>query len=70
MPKYVLVTDFKKHKFGRYLHLKQSKDLLVRNNVPELCSSIKSKVEIKASNIESRIKIWKVMGNTHVGGTD
>ena len=65
-----LVTEFKKCKVRRGLfHLQQSQDKSVRDNVPELYTGKKWKVAVEASNIDSRIKMSKVMGNTQFGRT-
>ena len=65
-----LVTEFKKCKVRRGLfHLQQSQDKSVRDNVPELYTGKKWKVSVEASNIDSRIKMWTVMGNTQIGRT-
>ena len=65
-----LVTEFNKCKVGGLLKFQQSEDQSVRDNIKELYIGKKWKVEVKASNIDSRIKIFKLMGNTQVGWTE
>ena len=64
LPMHGLVTEFKKRKVEGLLQLQQSEDQSVRDNVPELHTGRKWKVAVEASNIYSRIKTSKVMGNT------
>ena len=62
-----LVTEFNKCKVGGLLKFQQSEDQSVRDNIKELYIGKKWKVAVKASNIDSRIKIFKLIGNTQVG---
>ena len=64
-----LVTEFKKRKVGGFLQLQQSEDQSVRDNVPKLYTGKKWKVAVEASNIDSRIKMSKIMDNTQIGRT-
>ena len=59
----------KKRRVGGLLQLQQSEDQSVRDNVPELYTGRKWKIPIKASNIDSRIKMLMVMGNLQIGRT-
>ena len=69
LPIHGLVTEFKKRKVGGLLQLQQSEDQSVRDNVPELYTGRKWKVAVEASNVDSRIKMSKVMGNMEIGRT-
>ena len=69
LPIHGLVTEFKKRKAGGLLQLQQSEDQSVRDNVPELYTSRKWEVAVKASNLDNRIKISKIMGNMQIGRT-
>ena len=51
------------------LQLQQSEDQSVRDNVSELYTVKKWKVVVEASNIDNRIKMSTVMGNTQIGRT-
>ena len=62
LPIHCLVT-------GLLLQLQQSEDQSVRDNVPELYAGKKWKVTVDASNIDSIIKISKVIGNMQIGRT-
>ena len=64
-----LVTEFRKCKVGGLLQLQQSEDQSVRDCAPELNTGRKRKVAVEASNIDSRIKMSKIMGNTQIGRT-
>ena len=59
----------KKRRVGGLLQLQQSEDQSVRDNVPELYTGRKWKIPVKASNIDSRIKMLMVMGNLQIGRT-
>ena len=65
-PRHGLVTELKKRKYGGLLQLQQSKDQSVRDNVPELYTDRKWKVAVEASNIDSRIKMSKVVHNAEI----
>ena len=69
LPIHGLVTEFKKCKAGELLQLQQSEDQSVRDNVPELYTGKKWKVAVEACNIDSRIKMSKVMRNIKIGTT-
>ena len=69
LPIHDLVTEFKKRKVGELLHLQQSEDQSVRDEFPELYTGRKWKVAVEASNIDSRVKMSKVMGNMQTGRT-
>ena len=51
------------------LHLQQSEDQSVRDEFPELYTGRKWKVAVEANNIDSRVKMSKVMGNMQTGRT-
>ena len=51
------------------LQLQQSEDQSFRDSVPEFCTGRTWKVAVKASDMDSRIKMSKVMGNTQIGRT-
>ena len=69
LPIHDLVTEFKKRKVAELLHLQQSEDQSVRDEFPELYTGRKWKVAVEASNIDSRVKMSKVMGNTQTSRT-
>ena len=69
LPIHGLITEFKKHKVSKLLELQLSQDQLVRDNVPEFHTGKWWKVAVEATNIDSRIKMSKVMGNMHIDRT-
>ena len=64
LPIHCLITEFKKHKVSGLLQLQ-----LVRDNVSELHTGKKWEFAVEATNIDSRIKMLKFMGNMWIGRT-
>ena len=60
---------FKNRNIGGLLQLQQSEDQSVRDNISELCTGTKWKVAVEISNIDTKIKMPKFMGNTQIGRT-
>ena len=67
LPLSSIITEFKKRKAGAYLQLKESRDSTVSENVPNLYTGRKWRVEKAVADAEADISISHIVGYTQRG---